>query len=161
LLRESVELGLDHAPDPPLAGENPLDLRGQLLLLGQLVADLLDLHLGDLVELGVEDRVGLDVAELEDADEFFVRIRAPLTLADQLDRLVEGVEDDLETFEDMDPLLELSELVLEPLGDDLEPEIEERLQDLLEAEPGRLRLAVRVGSQAGEVVSEVVLQARV
>ena len=38
-------------------------------LLLQLVEDFLDLHLGDLVELGIEDGVGLDVVELESVDQ--------------------------------------------------------------------------------------------
>ena len=72
-----------------------------VLLLLQLVEDLLDLHLGDLVELRVEDRVGLLSSSLNALHQLLGRVRLAAALADDLDRLVEGVEDDLEAFEDV------------------------------------------------------------
>ena len=72
---ERFHLVLDDAPQPPLRREDRLDLLGLRLLLLQLVEDLLDLHLGDLVKLRVEDRVGLLVVELERAYQFLGRVR--------------------------------------------------------------------------------------
>ena len=60
--------------------------------------------------------------------EFLRRVRLPAALADDLDRLVERVEDDREAFEDVDPPLELPQLVLEPPADGDEPEVEEVLE---------------------------------
>ena len=59
----------------------------------------------------------------------------PSGLADDADDLVERVEDRLEALEDVDALLERRQLVLEPPGDDVEPEVEEVPEDLLEIEP--------------------------
>ena len=57
---------------------------------------------------------------------------------------------------------ERGELVLEPLGDDLEPEVQEVPEDLLEIEPlGPADLGVLGRDQAGQVDGEVDLQRRV
>ena len=52
-----------------------------------------------------------------------------------LDDLVERVEDLLEALEEVDALPERGELVLQPLGDDFEAEVQEVPQDLLQIEP--------------------------
>ena len=134
LLGQLVQLRLDHAPQLRFRGQDGLDAArlGRLLL--QLVEDLLDLHLGDLVELGVEDGVGLDLVELERLDQLLGGVRLAAALADQLDRLVQGVEDDAEPFEDVDALAQLFQLVLEAPPHRRQAEVEEVAQNLLQAE---------------------------
>ena len=79
-----------------------------------------------------------------------------------LDDLVERVEDLLEAFEDVDALPERRQLVLEPPGDDLEPEVQEVPEDLLQIEPlGPADLRVLRRDEAREVDGEVDLQRRV
>ena len=52
-------------------------------------------------------------------------VRLAVRLADDSNRLVEGVEDDPEALEDVDALAQLGQLELEAAGDHLEPEVEE------------------------------------
>ena len=54
-----------------------------------------------------------------------VRVGLVLGGADELDGLVERIEDDREALQDVDPLLQRAELVLQPPGDHLEAEVEE------------------------------------
>ena len=90
-------------------------------------------------------------------------VRLAVAFADQLDRLVQGVEDDAEAFQDVDAPPQLLQLELEAPPHRRQAEIEEVAQHLLEAEPPGLRrplLAVRVVDrhQAGQVEGEVLLQ---
>src|SRR4029453_19386628 len=76
--------------------------------------------------------------------------------------LREKVEDLLEAFEQMHPLLDRLELVLQPARDHLETEMEEVPQDGLEIQPLRPpHFRVLGGSQTGEVHRESGLQRRV
>src|SRR5262249_58943260 len=65
LLSQADELLADHLPALPRAGEERLDLLQALSLFRTLAADLLDLEAGELVEADLQDRVGLDLVELE------------------------------------------------------------------------------------------------
>ena len=57
------------------------------------------------------------------------RIRFSLGLADDADDLVERVEDLLEALENVDALVQPVELVLQTIGHDLEPEVQEVPED--------------------------------
>ena len=154
LFAQRLQLVLDDAPELLLRAQDRLDLLRLLRLLLQLVEDLLDFQLGDLVKLGIENGVGLDLVELERLHQLLGRVRLAVALADHADGPVERVEDDLEAFEDVDALAKLLQLELEAFANRLQAEIEEIAQDLLEAEPARLRLAVGVRHQAGQVDRE-------
>ena len=106
---------------------------------GQLVEDVLDLQLAQAVELRLEDRVGLELGEAEPRDQLGGGVGLAVAGADDPDRLVEVVEDDREAFEDVDPPEQVLQLVLEPAGDDLEPEVEEVLEDRSSGRAGRGR----------------------
>ncbi len=84
---------------------------GRLFL--QFVEDLLDLHLGDLVQLSVKNGLGLHFIELERLAQLLAGVGLAGRFADQLDGLVEGVEDDAEAFEDVDPPPQLFQVELE------------------------------------------------
>ena len=128
-LGDLLQLVPDDLPARRLVGEQRLDLRGPLPLLRQLVEDVLDLQLAQAVELRLEDRVGLDLGEAEPGDQLGGGVGLAVAVADDPDRLVEVVEDDREAFEDVDPVEQVLQLVLQPAGDDLEPEVEEVLED--------------------------------
>jgi hypothetical protein len=148
------------APQLLLGREERLDPLGLLLLLRQLVHDLLDFHLRDLVELRVEDRADLLVVELEGRLQLLGRVRLAGALADDLDRAVQRVEDDREPFEDVDPLLQLPQLELEPPPHRGEAEVEEVPEHLLEVQPVPRHedLAARPRDERREVVGERALE---
>src|SRR6185436_13201640 len=129
----NLELVLDHRPQLVLVLQDRLDLLRLGGLLRELLADHVDLELGELVQLELEDRIGLDVVELELLLDLDRGVVLAVRAADQLDQLIERVEDRDEAVEDVDPVLELGELVLEAPLDDLEPEVEEVAERLLDA----------------------------
>src|SRR5207253_4381613 len=116
------ELVLDDGPEPALGSEDRFDLLGFGPLLLQLVENLADFQLGDLVQLGVEDRDRLLLIELEGPLQLLGCVGLAVAVADDPDGPVERVEDDLEAFEDVDPLAELPQLVLEAAADGGEAE---------------------------------------
>ena len=122
-----------------IAAEDRLDLLrlGRLLL--ELFADHVDLELRESIQLQLEDRVRLDLVELEPLDDLVGRVFLAFARADDLDDLVEGIEDRDVALEDVDPLVELLELIFEPALRDDQPEVEEVLQHRLDAEAARLR----------------------
>ena len=76
--------------------------------------------------------------------------------------LVERVEDRLEAFEDVDPLLQRRQLVLEPARDHVEAEVQEVPEDLFQIEPlGPADLGILGRDQARQVDRHVDLQRRV
>ena len=99
LLAQLVQLGLDDGPQLGASNSRIASISSACCFFSlQFVEDLLDLHLGDLVKLGIEDRVGLDLIELERLHQLLGGVGCALAFADQLDRLVERVEDDLEAL---------------------------------------------------------------
>ena len=94
----------DDLPACRLVVQQPLDLRGPLPLLRQLLEDVGDLELAQPVELRLQDRVGLRLGEPEPRDQLGSGVGLAVAGADDPDRLVEVVEDDREPFEDVDPL---------------------------------------------------------
>ena len=101
----------------------------------EFVDDEVDLEFREPVQLEFEDRVGLLRIELlESLLDLRRSIGLAVGCANDLDDLVERVEDEREALEDVDPLVEPCEFVLEALRHDLEPEVEEVPQDLLQPE---------------------------
>ena len=105
----------------------PLDRLHQL---EQLVEDLLALEPGEALELHVEDRLRLELRQLELRLQAVARLGRALRSANQLDHLVEVIERDLEAFEDMGPRLGLAQLELGPAADHLAAELDEVLDDV-------------------------------
>ena len=94
-----------------------------------------DLEPRETIDLQLEDGVGLIRVELEPLHDLLGGVRLAVGLPDDADDFVERIEHLLEPLEEVDPLLQRGELVLQPLGDDLEPEMQEVPQNLLEIEP--------------------------
>src|SRR5205823_2223833 len=99
--------------------EDRAQLGDALLEVLVLLVDALALELGQALEAEVEDRLRLDLAELElllEAGAGGVRVGGG---PDQRDHRVEVVEGDQVAAQDVRALLRLAELELRPAGDDL------------------------------------------
>ena len=131
LLLTLLELGADQLPAAVFVLQQRADLPRALALLLELLPDDQDFEPRQPVDLQLEDGVGLLGVELEPRHDLLGGVGLAVGLADDADDLVERVEDHLEALEDVDALLERRQLVLEPPGDDLEPEVEEVPEDLL------------------------------
>ena len=120
-------------------GAQPLD---RLQQLGHLVENLLALEAGQPLQLHVENRLRLNLAERELRDEAVARFRNGLRPADQLDDRVEMVERDLQPFEDVVARFGLAQLELRAADHDLAAEIDEAFDELGEVQhlrPARRR----------------------
>ena len=126
--------------DARRVGQDVLELGDQLDRGEVLVLDLLALERGQAAQLHLEDGVGLDLGQLEAADQV---LRAPSRrrpIRGWSDDRVEVVERDLEAFEDVRPVARLAEVELGAPADDLAAPVDVVLEDRLERQ--RLRLAV-------------------
>ena len=94
----------------------------------ELVEDLLALEAGQPLQLHVEDRLRLELRQLELQLQALARFGGALRSANQLDHFVEVIERDLEAFEDMGPGLGLAQLELGPAPDDFAAELDEVLE---------------------------------
>ena len=112
----------------------PGDLLAQLL---ELVFDLVTLETGEAAQPHLEDRVGLDLREAEARDEGGLRLGVVGAGTDDPDDLVDIVERDDETLEDVSPLLGLAQLVLGTPRDDVLLVLDVVVQHLLEVERAR------------------------
>ncbi len=123
---------LDHGEHLRAALEDALERRDELDDLLVLVLDLLPLESGEALEPHVEDRLRLDLRELERLHQLDARVVDVLRLLDELDDLVDVVERDLEPLEDVRPLLGLRQVELRPPDDDLLAVRDEVLDHLLQ-----------------------------
>ncbi len=121
-----------------------------------LVLDALPLESGELAESKIEDRLRLDLGELEAGHELLARGVRVLGVADQRDHLVEVVEGDQVALEHVRALERLAQLVLRAAGDDLALVVEVVPDELEQRQ--RARDAVDEGDG---VVAEGRLQLRV
>ena len=137
--------------------EQPRDLPGALALLGELVGDDEDLEPRQPVDLQLEDRVRLLGVELEPLHDSLRGVGLAVRLADDAEDLVERVEDLLEPLEDVDAPLQRLQLVFEPRGDDVEPELQEVPEHLVQIEPlGPADLGFSVGTRQVRLTGTVV-----
>ena len=130
-----LDLGLDDLPPRRFVVEQGLDFGGPLSLLLQLIEDVADLELAQLVELGLEDGVGLDLGQLEPSDQLGGSVCLAVAVADDLDRLVKVLEDDREALEDMDSLEQVLELEPQASDHHFHAEVEEVLENRRQVEP--------------------------
>ena len=93
-LLDLEQLLADQAVDPRLVREDRPQLRDPLLQIGVLVLDPLPLEPGEPGEAQVEDRLGLDLRELELLDQPLARLVGVVGRPDQGDHRVEVVERD-------------------------------------------------------------------
>ena len=111
--------------DEPLVGEDRLVLADLLQKLAVLLLDLVALQRGQARETHLEDRVRLDLREVESRHEPASRLGDVRRGADRLDHLVDPVEGDQEPLEDVRAMLRLLEEELGPATDHLHPVVQE------------------------------------
>ncbi len=120
LVDDLGELVDDDLPLPGVVGQDVLEVGDDQLELGQPVDDLLALQGREPAQLHVEDRLRLELVDLQQRDQpgagFFDVGAAP----DQRDHLVEGVEGLHQAPPDVRVLLGLAEAVAGPPLDDLD-----------------------------------------
>ncbi len=61
----------------------------------------MNLELAEPVKLGLEDRVGLEIREVEPRDQLGSGIGLAVAVSDDPDRFIQVVEDDREPFQDV------------------------------------------------------------
>ena len=152
----SRELVLDDREDALRVGEDVLELGDLLDDREVLVLDLLALEGGQAGQPHVEDRLGLQLGQVEALHQVRLRRLGVGRLADRLDDRVEVVERLLEALEDVGPGARLAEVELGPPADDLAAMLDVVLEDRLE----RQRLGLPV-DQREHVHVEGGLQRRV
>ena len=129
---ELAELLLDDPEDPARVGQDVLELGDELDDREVLVLDLLALERRQPGQAHVEDRLGLQLGQLEPAHEVVAGGLDVGRLADRLDDPIEVVEGDLEALEDVRPGAGLAQVELGPAPDDLAPVVDVVLEDALE-----------------------------
>ena len=113
-----------------LVGEDRAEALDQLHQLGELVEDLLPLQAGQPLQLHVEDRLRLDLAQPELGDQADLGFGRVACVADQRDHRIEVVERDAQAFEDVGAGLGLAQLELDPPPHHFAAELDEVLDDL-------------------------------
>ncbi len=156
LVAHVLQLADDQLHQQPLAAENRAQPLDRLQQLRHLVENLLPLEAGQPLQLHVENRLRLELAERELRHQAVARFRNGLRSADQLDDRVEVVERDLQPFEDVIARLGLAQLELRAADDDLAAEVDEALDELGEVQ--HLRAAADDGQHDD---AEALLQLRV
>ena len=166
------------ADDPPTSAvvgvggrflEQLADLPRPFVFVLQLVQHDVDFEFRQPVELQFEDRVGLvlvqTLAPLPGGEAFHDlrrRVGLAVAVADDLEDLVQRVEDQRESVQDVDASFQGGQLVFEARGDDVQTEVQEVPQRLLQRHAAwRADLRILRRRQARQVDVEVVLQRRV
>ena len=153
-----LEFFLDDAPELLRRAEQRLDPVRIGTLLLQLLTDLVDLEPADPVEHHFENRVGLDLIEREGLEQFLGGVGFSAARADQLQGLVESIEEDLETLENVDAFSELFELEFEASPHGVEAKRVEVVEHFAESESAWHQRIALVGHECGGVVGDVLFQ---
>ena len=135
--RELFEFRLDDVPEFLFRRQHLADLVSLGAFLAQLFEDRVDLQLRDAIELQFQDRHRLRFVEREDVHQLVGGIALAGAVADDLQRLVEVVEDQRETFEDVNAVLKLPQLELEAPSDRLQAKGQEMPQHFGQSHPCR------------------------
>ena len=132
-------------------GQDVLEVGDLGLDLGQVVDDALAFQGGQPAQLHVEDRLGLDLVDVEQLDQALAGDVDGLRRADQRDDLVERVERLDQTAQDVGPFVGLAQPVGGAPDDDVELVVDVEPDQLVE--PQRAGHAVddrqHVGAEAG------------
>lgn len=151
LVDDLLEL-VTHDPALPLGlGEDVLEVGDLGLDLGEVVDDLLPLEGCEPAQLHVEDRLGLDVVDVEQLDQAGTRDVDGLRRPDQRDDLVEGIECLDQTTQDVGPFVGLAQPVPGAPHDDIELVVDVQADQLVQAQRARHTVDDRqhVGAEAG------------
>ncbi len=133
------------AVDADLVGEDRAELGDAFLEIGVLLLDPLALEAGEALKAKVEDRLRLDLCELETLLQAGTRFVGVGRSADERDDFVEVVEGSEVALEDVGALLRLPKLELGAPRDDDALEIEVVPDELEERERSRHAVHERDG----------------
>ena len=151
LLGVVADLVLHERAQALLRAQRHVQARTLFLELVLFAADLHLLEAGELAQLRVEDVVGLDLGEPEARDELRLRF---LLGADDADHLVEVEVRDAQAIEQVQPLLDLLQPVLQPSPNGVRTEREPLEQQRLQV----LQLRAAVEADHVEVHAEALLE---
>ena len=129
-----LEVGADDRVDLLRVGQDRLVLGNRRNELGEFFRERLTRETDELVETHLEDRVDLQVGELEALLEARLRLVARLRRADDVDDLVEIVDREEESVDDVLARQRLLEIESRAAGDHLETVIRIALEVILEVE---------------------------
>ena len=130
LLADLLQLVDDHLHQQAIAVEDGAQAFDGFQQLGELVEDFLALQAGEPLQLHVEDGLRLHQREAEVRGQAVARLGDGLRPANQLDHLVEVIERDLQSFEEVVAGFRLSQLEVGAAADDFAPEADEGLDEL-------------------------------
>src|SRR5208282_192400 len=138
LFTDLLRLVLYHAEDFLLAGQQVLQEGDECAYLVQLVDDLLHLEAGEALQAHVQDGLRLLLREGEPRDEVQPGGLRVFGLLDDRYDLIDVVQRDLQTFEDMGPVFRLCEVEAGAARDDFFAVLDEVAEHLLEGKgPGQ------------------------
>ena len=155
-LLDLEELLLDEAVDALLVAEDRAQLGDALDQVGVLLADLVGLERGEAGQAEVEDRLRLDLRQLEVRHQLGARRLRIARRADDADDLVDVRQRDEQSLEDVRARLGLAQLVLRAPDDDLALVPDVRVDD-----PGQRQRARDAVDERDGVHAERRLQRRV
>src|SRR5579884_1777463 len=161
LLAHFLQLVGDHAAQLLVAGQNRFEFGDAGADLLELVEQLLPLHRGEPVQLQIQDRLRLLLAELEARHQAVARLARRGRGADELDHRVEVVERDLVAFEDMFALARARQIVGGAAAHHVHAMLEKAVQRLHQPHLARLVVGHRqqdhaeAGLQVGVLVKLV------
>ena len=110
------ELVPDHSHEQGLVGEQALVVGDLLLEIGVLGLDLVALQTLQSLQLHVQDGLGLDLGQTELLHQLFSGVI--VAFADRLDDLVDVVQRDAVTLQNMGSRFGLGQVELRPSGED-------------------------------------------
>ena len=137
LVADGGEFGLDELEAFFAAGKEFLELGDAAHQLVVLVFEVVDREVGELVEAHVQDGGRLDGIEVEPCHEGLPGGFAVAGLADDLHDFVDVADGDEQSGEDVGAFAGFAEFVFGAAGHDLEPVVDERLEDLDEVHHAR------------------------
>ncbi len=115
----------DLAPQSFLGLEQLANLLGLGFLLGQFGSDVVDLQTRNAVQCEFEDGIRLSFIQRERLHQLLGGVLLAGAFANEFESLVESVEDDGESLQDVNPLLKLRKLILIPAANRLQTESRE------------------------------------
>ena len=150
------ELGFDDAALQYIRIEHRFQVVDELHQLVVFGHDFVALQAGEALETHIEDGAGLHLAQLEALDELATGHFRVARTADELDNLVEVVERNQQTFQDVGALLGFGQLVFGAANDDFGAMLDKIMNELLQVQRHRAAF-----DEAHVIDTERALQLRV
>ena len=153
-----AEFIADDAPQLFLGGEQSLDAFCFCPFFFQFLHDPINFQFGNSVQSHIEDRIDLDFINRKDFHQSLRGIGFALTAANDFQSFIEPIENNLEAFENVNSLEQLSQQVFETASDRLQAELQKVAEQFLQIDLSRFEIVVFIGNQTGRIEVEVQLQ---